>query len=192
MAGAGNGLSSQRELLDSAGVETTLVRLADEVFAAECGVAMRAPLVVGIVTGGAHLAARLASLLSDRLGTKVPLGSIDIALYRDDVHLGLARPRVAPAVLPTPVEGQSIILVDDVLFTGRTVRAALDEIIDFGRPLVVRLAVLVDRGLRELPIRPDYVGVVVDGEPGDRVKVELRESGADQDRVVAFSQGGCA
>lgn len=188
----GDGLSLRRELLDSAGVEDTLARLADEVFAAECGVAMRAPLVVGIVTGGAHLAARLASLLSERLGTQVPLGSIDIALYRDDVHLGLARPRVAPAVLPIPVEGQNIILVDDVLFTGRTVRAALDEIIDFGRPLAVRLAVLVDRGLRELPIRPDFVGILVEGDPGERVKVELRESGADQDRVVAYSQGDCA
>ena len=177
-----------RELLDAGGIDDALNRLAGEIGAQpEVRGAVEPPILVGVVTGGAILARRLQGLVAERIGRDVELGEIDIALYRDDVFAGLANPVVQPAVLPETVDGRVIVLVDDVLFTGRTVRAALDELIDFGRPKAVRLAVLVDRGLRELPVRADYVGICVLTTAEEQVQVQLRETEeTDVDRVIVL------
>jgi pyrimidine operon attenuation protein/uracil phosphoribosyltransferase len=124
-----------------------------------------------------HLAERLQALIRDIEGTEPPLGAVDISLYRDDVFNGLPRPVIGPTELPFELEGVRIVLVDDVLYTGRTVRAALDALMDYGRPRAVELAVLIDRGLRELPIRADYIGMSVDTTPDQSVKVLLGDAG---------------
>jgi pyrimidine operon attenuation protein/uracil phosphoribosyltransferase len=111
------------------------------------------------------------------------LGAVDITLYRDDVFRGLPKPEIGPTELPEGIDGQTIILVDDVLFTGRTVRAAMDVLADYGRPRAVQLAVLIDRGRRELPIQPDYVGAEVQTTGAESVRVMLKERG-EPDRVV--------
>ena len=146
--------------------------------------------IVGIRRGGVHLAQRLRAALSAALGAEPPLGTLDIALYRDD----LAEKGVAPVIGPTDVEfsvqGKTILLVDDVLYTGRTVRAALDELVDFGRPRRVWLAVLVDRGGRELPIAADFAGARLDVPVDQDVQVRLREAGAPEDAVVVKPRRG--
>jgi pyrimidine operon attenuation protein / uracil phosphoribosyltransferase len=146
--------------------------------------------VVGIRRGGVFLAQRLRSELSAALGLEPPAGTLDIALYRDD----LAEKGVAPVIGPTdirfPVQGKTIVLVDDVLYTGRTVRAALDELVDFGRPRRVWLAVLVDRGGRELPIAADFAGARVEVPDDQDVQVRLREAGAPEDVVVVKPRRG--
>lgn len=139
--------------------------------------------LVGIRTGGLYLAERLVPLIESVEGHRPPLGAVDITLYRDDVFTGLPRPEIGPTELPFPLDGVNIVLVDDVLFTGRTVRAALDALMDYGRPKAVQLAVLVDRGMRELPIAADYVGITVETGANDSVRVFFKESG-DTDRVV--------
>jgi len=140
--------------------------------------------LVGIRTGGLHLAERLVPLIEAAEGNRPMLGAVDITLYRDDVFIGLPRPEVGPTELPFRLAGNNIVLVDDVLFTGRTVRAALDALMDFGRPKQVQLAVLVDRGMRELPIAADYVGLSVQTTENDSVRVFLKESGEEEDRVI--------
>ena len=139
--------------------------------------------LVGIRTGGFFLAERLQKLVAAVEGHAPPLGAIDIALYRDDVFEGLPRPEVGSTELPFPLPGCTVVVVDDVLFTGRTVRAALDELMDFGRPRAVQLAVLVDRGHRELPIQADYVGLEVQTTMRESIRVHLAERG-ETDRVV--------
>ena len=114
---------------------------------------------------------------------KPTLGAVDIALYRDDVFRGLPKPEIGPTDLPEPIDGRAVVLVDDVLFTGRTIRAAMDVLADYGRPRAVKLAALVDRGRRELPIQPDVVGVTVQTEATESVRVMLKERG-ESDRVV--------
>jgi len=139
--------------------------------------------LVGIRTGGAFLAQRLAALLVEA-GEPAPLlGAVDITLYRDDVFHGLPKPEIGPTELPQPIQGRTLVLVDDVLYTGRTVRAAMDVLADYGRPRAVKLAALVDRGRRELPIQPDFVGVTVETTARDSVRVMLAELG-ETDRVV--------
>lgn len=127
-------------------------------------------LLVGIRRGGVPLAQHLAQLLTDQ-GTSVQVGTVDITLYRDDAATALPNPRVGETELPTTVEGCRIVLVDDVLYTGRTVRAALDVLLDYGRPSSVELAVLVDRGGRELPIQPTYVALATSVPESQRVDV---------------------
>jgi pyrimidine operon attenuation protein/uracil phosphoribosyltransferase len=152
--------------------------------------AANALAIVGIRRGGVHLAQRLRAELKTALGSEPPAGTLDIALYRDD----LAEKGVAPVIGPTdirfPVQGKTVVLVDDVLYTGRTVRAALDELVDFGRPRRVWLAVLVDRGGRELPIAPDFTGAKVEVPDDQDVQVRLRESGAAEDAVVVKPRRG--
>jgi pyrimidine operon attenuation protein / uracil phosphoribosyltransferase len=144
--------------------------------------------IVGIRRGGVHLAQRLRRALQTTLGAEPPVGTLDIALYRDDVAEKGAAPVIGPTDIRFPVGGKTIVLVDDVLYTGRTVRAALDELVDFGRPRRVWLAVLVDRGGRELPIAADFAGAKLDVADGDDVQVRLRESGAPEDAVVVKSR----
>jgi pyrimidine operon attenuation protein/uracil phosphoribosyltransferase len=176
-----------REILDADGLGRTLARLAHELIERTDDVSSLA--LVGIHTRGVPLARRLRRLVAERSGEEPLLGSVDIAFHRDDdfVRAGGAPLRAQPLVRGTELgfslEGRTCVLVDDVLFTGRTIRAAIDALLDYGRPDRVQLAVLVDRGHRELPIRPDYVGKNLPTALDERVRVELAEvDGAD--RVV--------
>ena len=146
--------------------------------------------IVGIRTGGVHLARRLRAEIAAATGRDIPFGTLDIALYRDDLAERGSAPVVGPTDVRFPVQGKTLVLVDDVLYTGRTVRAALDEIVDFGRPRRVWLAVLVDRGGRELPIAADFAGTRVDVPEGEDVVVRLREGGAEEDAVVIRARRG--
>ncbi|MCS6914836.1 MAG: bifunctional pyr operon transcriptional regulator/uracil phosphoribosyltransferase PyrR [Myxococcales bacterium] len=174
-------LEDRRELLDAAGIARVLRRIASAILERNGG--PDGLVLMGIRTGGVPLSQRLARLIAEAEGPAPALGKIDITLYRDDVFSGLPRPKVGPTELPGPIAGRKIVLVDDVLYTGRTVRAALDALMDFGRPRAVELAVLVDRGGRELPIQPDYTGLQVQTGRDETVKVELVETHG-QDRVV--------
>jgi len=175
-------LVERRVLADGAAVARMLRRLASEIVEKSGGTAGLA--LVGIRTGGLFLAERLAALIEGIEGRRPLFGAVDITLYRDDVFRGLPRPEIGPTELPFELEGVTVVLVDDVLYTGRTVRAALDALMDFGRPRAVQLAVLVDRGLRELPIQADYVGLAAETAADESVKVALSEAGYDGDRVV--------
>jgi pyrimidine operon attenuation protein / uracil phosphoribosyltransferase len=174
-------LVERRELLDEAGIARVLRRMAHEIVERHQG--GEGIALVGVHTGGYVLAERLVKLLQAVEGCAVPLGAVDITLYRDDVFDGLPRPEVGPTELPFVLPGKTIVLVDDVLYTGRTIRAALDALVDYGRPRAVELAVLVDRGHRELPIQADYVGLKVETTRRESVRVSLSELG-EQDRVI--------
>jgi pyrimidine operon attenuation protein/uracil phosphoribosyltransferase len=137
----------------------------------------RQPAVVGIRTGGAYLALRLAAMLTKSLGRQIPCGLLDINLYRDDWSMRGKSPELRRTEIEFDLQNQHVLLVDDVIYTGRTVRAALDAILDLGRPRKIELAALVDRGGRELPIAPDYVGVKINIPAGARVDVLLSEEG---------------
>lgn len=173
-------------LMDEKDVRRALRRMAREIVELNGGMDRLA--LVGIHTGGVHLARRLAKLIEEDEGSAPPLGTIDITLYRDDVFIGLPQPVVGRTEMVFDVTGTRIVLIDDVLFTGRTVRSALDAVIDYGRPDVIRLAVLVDRGHRELPIQADVAGHRVSTRTQHSVKVELREEGVEADRVALYAK----
>jgi pyrimidine operon attenuation protein/uracil phosphoribosyltransferase len=179
--------STDRVLLDSEQLARTLRRIAHEIV--EKHPDLEAVALVGIYTRGATLAGRLRALIEEFTGVRVPLGAIDITFYRDDVTARAGDQRLHPQPLVKAsrldfgLEGRSVVLVDDVLYTGRTIRAAIDAVFDYGRPERIQLAVLVDRGHRELPIRPDYVGKNLPTARGERVNVELVEVD-EVDRVV--------
>ncbi len=175
-------LVERRVMADDAAVARMLRRLASEIVEKNGGTADL--VLVGIRTGGLYLAERLVGLIENIEGGRPPLGAVDITLYRDDVFAGLPRPEIGPTELPFDLDGVTVVLVDDVLYTGRTVRAALDALMDFGRPRAVQLAVLIDRGRRELPIQADYVGLAADTAADESVKVFLTEAGQARDRVV--------
>ena len=147
-------------------------------------------VLVGIQRRGVELAARLATLLGKETGAAVPRGALDITLYRDDLETVGPRPLVGPTDLPVDLDGRHVWIVDDVLFTGRTIRAALDELADFGRPSRIGLAVLVDRGGRELPIQADVVGEKVSVEAGEQVVVSVTE--LDGKDAVELAKGRAA
>jgi pyrimidine operon attenuation protein/uracil phosphoribosyltransferase len=161
------------QLLDDRAIGRALARMASEVVE-RCGGTGQLVLV-GIQRRGVELAARICRLIEQAEGAKVPVGKLDITLYRDDLQTVGPRPVVGPTKLPWDLNGKRVLIVDDVLHTGRTVRAALDELADFGRPSRIALAVLVDRGGRELPIHADIVGKRVDVAPSDRVDVLVSE-----------------
>ena len=160
----------------------SLTRIAYEVVERNRGLADVA--LVGIQRRGFPLAARLASDLGELEGTEVPVGALDINLYRDDLQ-ERAQPLVRPTQMPFRIDRKRVVLVDDVLFTGRTIRAALDALMDFGRPGQVQLAILVDRGHQELPIRADYVGRTLATEWNEMVKVRLMEVDSIDEVVVS-------
>ena len=171
--------ASGKILLDADALARTLSRIAHEII--EANPDLDDVALVGIQTRGVPLARRLARLIEERAGVAPALGAVDITFYRDDVHVRggeaplHAQPLVRATQLDFPLDGRTVVLVDDVLYTGRTVRAALDALIDFGRPKAVMLAVLIDRGHRELPIRPDYVGKNLPTARGERIQVQLVE-----------------
>jgi pyrimidine operon attenuation protein / uracil phosphoribosyltransferase len=185
--------AAHRVLLDGAQVARTLSRIAHEII--ERNDDLETVALVGIHTRGVPLAQRLRRLVEERSGVELELGQLDITFHRDDVHVrsGSAPRRAQPLVRDTrlefELEGRTVILVDDVLYTGRTIRAAIDALIEYGRPDRVQLAVLADRGHRELPIRPDYVGKNLPTGRGDRVQVELNEID-EIDRVVLVAEVG--
>ena len=167
-------------ILTSAALERALKRMAHEI--AERDETFRDLALVGIQRGGVFLAARLNHLLGEILGQPIPVGSLDVSMHRDDLATNAA-PNVQPTVIPFDVTGKTVVLVDDVLFSGRTTRAALDALNDFGRPQRIQLAVLIDRGHRELPIKADFVGKNVPTSLRERVNVQLKEDGG-QDIVT--------
>jgi len=167
------------QVMDARTLDRVLSRIAHEILERSKGCPDLA--LIGIRTRGAYLAERLAKKIRGVESLAPPVGVLDITLYRDDLSSVAHQPVVKPTQLPFDVQGKIIVLVDDVLFTGRTVRAAIDAILDFGRPRAIQLAVLVDRGHRELPIRADYVGKVVPTTQGEEVRVCLSETdGMDQ------------
>jgi pyrimidine operon attenuation protein/uracil phosphoribosyltransferase len=172
---------SERRILDADDVRRALTRIAHEIVERNGGVERL--VLIGIRSRGVPIARRLASLIEQHEGTSVPVGSLDITYYRDDLTRVPHSPIVKRSDLETDVGGQVVVLVDDVLYTGRTVRAALDALTDHGRPQAVRLATLVDRGHRELPIRPDFVGKNLPTNLEEIVHVRLRETD-DVDEVV--------
>ncbi len=159
-------------ILESADIDRALKRISHEIIERNHGVS--SVVLLGIPTRGAYLAARIASILKD-LGSEVPLGTLDITMHRDDLRLRPPRPLLSTVLPPGGIEGKDVVLVDDVLFSGRTIRAALDALGELGRPKTVQLAVLVDRGHRELPIRADFVGKNLPTSSHESVKVSLSE-----------------
>jgi pyrimidine operon attenuation protein/uracil phosphoribosyltransferase len=183
--------ASSTTLLDARAVDRTLRRMADEVLELNDGTDDL--VIVGIQRRGVQLAARIVSNISDRENAKVPSGALDITLYRDDLmrqQVG-PQPLVRKTEIPFSIDNKIIILVDDVLYTGRTTRAALDALIDFGRPRAIQLVVLVDRGHRELPIKADYVGKNIPTSRQESVRVRLQElDGVNDDEVTIVKAEG--
>jgi len=170
---------ASKVLLDADAIARTLSRVAHEII--EKNDDLDSLALVGIQTRGVPLATRLRQMVAERSGIELPIGQLDITFHRDDVHVRSqraprrAQPLVRDTRLDFDLEGRTVILVDDVLYTGRTIRAAIDALLEYGRPARVQLAVLADRGHRELPIRPDYVGKNLPTARGERVQVELVE-----------------
>ena len=177
-------MEKERVLLDEAAINRALKRIAHEIIEKNKGVDDLA--LVGIKTRGVFLANRLGQLIQEIEGHEVMIGEVDITLYRDDLTEKGDQPVLQGSKLPFDVNKKKIILVDDVLYTGRTVRAALEAIIDLGRPLLIQLAVLIDRGHRELPIRPDYVGKNIPTSKTELISVQLSEY--DQKDLVVIKQ----
>ncbi len=175
----------EKTVLDEDDVRRTLVRIAHEIVEKNAG---RPVALVGIHRRGVHLAGRLHQLVCDLLEADVPLGDLDIAFYRDDLATHES-PVVNATQIDFPLEDHTVVLVDDVLFTGRTVRAAIEALFAYGRPDRVQLAVLADRGHRELPIRPDYVGKNLPTARAERVNVRVRElDGTDEVTITELQQ----
>jgi pyrimidine operon attenuation protein/uracil phosphoribosyltransferase len=165
--------NTETVILDRNGISRGLTRIAHEILERNKGVANL--VLVGIRSGGDHLARELRSLIAGIEGEEVPLGAVDVTMYRDD--LGSRAPMaIGKTEIPFPLDGRNVILVDDVLYTGRTIRAAMDALIDLGRPRNIQLAVLIDRGHRELPIRADYVGRNVPTARDENILVEFGEN----------------
>ena len=185
--------AGERVLLDAEALQRTLHRIAHEIIEANADLDRVA--LVGIHTRGVSLAHRLRRLIQEFSGAEVALGTVDITFYRDDVQVrgGEApihpQPLVRATKLDFPLEGRTCILVDDVLYTGRTIRAAIEALFDYGRPDRVQLAVVADRGHRELPIRPDYVGKNLPTSRGERIQVQLVEVD-EVDRVLLIPEEG--
>jgi pyrimidine operon attenuation protein / uracil phosphoribosyltransferase len=168
-------------IMNAAAMQRALTRIAHEI--AERNETSGEVVVVGIQRGGVPLAQRLGALLRGVWGHPVPTGSLDVSMHRDDLDHRLA-PDVQPTVIPFDISGKTVVLVDDVLFRGRTIRAAMDALNDFGRPRRIQLAVLIDRGHRDLPIKADFVGKNVPTALAENVRVRLAETGSEDEVVL--------
>ena len=168
-------------ILNASAIQRALTRIAHEI--AERNEASAEVVLVGIQRGGGPLAERLATLLAGIWGSPVPCGQLDISMHRDDLDQRTA-PTIHPTVLPFDVSGKTVVLVDDVLFSGRTIRSAMDSLNDFGRPKCIQLAVLVDRGHRELPVKADFVGKNQPTSPAETIHVRFGETGKEDEVVL--------
>ncbi len=171
-----------KELMNKKDVERAITRMSHEIIEKNRGV--KSLCLVGIQRGGVHIAKRLAVKLREIEGKNVPIGKLDIALYRDDINVRKDQPVVRRTQVPCEINNKKVVLVDDVLFTGRSIRAAMDALMDFGRPAAIQLAVLVDRGHRELPIKADFVGKNIPTSIRETVVVQLEEEEDREDKVV--------
>ncbi|MDD4238394.1 MAG: bifunctional pyr operon transcriptional regulator/uracil phosphoribosyltransferase PyrR [Desulfotomaculaceae bacterium] len=169
------------QILDPEGIRRSLTRIAHEIIERNKGTGSL--VLIGIRRRGVPLAERLAERIKEIEGGSVPVGTLDITLYRDDLTTMAYQPLVRSTEVPFSVSGKTVVLVDDVIYTGRTIRAALDAVMDLGRPRVIQLAVLIDRGHRELPIRPDYVGKNVPTSSKEEALVKLHEIDGEE-RVI--------
>lgn len=170
-----------KELMNKKDIDRTLTRMAHEIIEKNKGIEKLC--LVGIQRGGVHLAKRLASKINEIEKRDIPVGALDIAFYRDDLNIRKDQPVVRKTEVFCEITNLKVILVDDVLFTGRSIRAAMDALMDLGRPASIQLAVLVDRGHRELPIKADYVGKNIPTALSETIEVQLKEEGME-DRVI--------
>lgn len=179
-------MAKEKTVMDAEVMDRTLTRIAYEILEKNKGV--EGIVLVGIQTGGVFLARRIHDKIARIEGRDVPLGILDITLYRDDLLKTNRKPRLGKTDIPFSLDDRKVVLIDDVLFTGRTVRAAMDALIDFGRPRLIQLAVLVDRGHRELPIRADFVGKNLPSSLWEDVSVYLTENKGRDEVVVVTEQ----
>ena len=179
-----------RRIMTADEIRRATIRLSHEIVEKQAGT--DGLLLIGIQRRGVPLARRIAAAILEHEGVEIPVGALDITFYRDDLSMVAQQPVVKGTELPSGIDGRTIILVDDVLYTGRTIRAAMDALVDFGRPQAIRLAVLVDRGHRELPIRADHVGKNVPTSREELVKVHLEETdgedGVEIERIVDVAE----
>jgi pyrimidine operon attenuation protein/uracil phosphoribosyltransferase len=178
-------MKNKKLVMDAAGIDRSLTRIAYEILEKNKGVSEL--VLVGIRTGGVFLAERLQRKISRIEGVDLPLGILDITFYRDDLSSTKKKPQPGKTDIPFSLDNKKVVLVDDVLFTGRTIRAAMDALIDFGRPKLIQLAVLIDRGHRELPIRADYVGKNLPSSLWEAVSVNLTEKQCKEEVVIEES-----
>lgn len=171
----------QKELLNKEDMDRSITRMAHEITEKNKGTENLC--LIGIQRGGVHIAKRLSKKIREIEGKDIPVGSLDIAFYRDDLNIREEQPAVRKTEVPCEITGLKVILVDDVLFTGRSIRAAMDALMDIGRPAIIQLAVLIDRGHRELPIRADFVGKNIPTAFNENIAVSLEEEGLE-DRVT--------
>ena len=169
-------MSQNKLLLDATAIRSALARMAHEI--AERNLSSSSLVIVGVQRGGVHLAHRLSAELKSIWGHSVPVGSLDVSMHRDDLDNRLPD-HIHPTAIPIDITGKTVILVDDVLFSGRTTRAAMDALNDFGRPEAIQLAVLIDRGHRELPIKADFVGKNLPTSKQESINVVLKEEGSE-------------
>jgi pyrimidine operon attenuation protein/uracil phosphoribosyltransferase len=179
---------SERILMSAEDIQRALVRVAHEIIERNKGASDL--LLVGMQTRGVPLAKRLATTIQGLEGINVPVGSLDISLYRDDLASLSLKPTVHRTDIPVDVTDKQIVLVDDVFYTGRSIRAAMDALMDLGRPQSIQLVVLVDRGHRELPIRADYVGKNIPTSKNEEIKVAIKEVDGEDKVIIVSSQGG--
>ena len=173
--------SGNAPVLDAAAIDRALRRIAHEII--ERNPDLGALILAGIPSRGVEIARRLADIIESLGKVRVGTGSIDVSMHRDDVGTRRELPRVQASTLPLPLEGKTVIIVDDVFFTGRTARAAMDALGSFGRPAKIQLVALIDRGHRELPIRADYVGKNLPTAPGEQVSLRLQDVDGEPDAV---------
>ncbi len=172
----------QKELLNKNDINRALTRMAHEIIERNKGTEKLC--LVGIQRGGVHLARRIASKISEIEKKEIPVGALDIAFYRDDLNIRKELAIVRRTEIPFEVTDMKVVLVDDVLFTGRSIRAAMDAVMDIGRPSAIQLAVLIDRGHRELPIKADYVGKNIPTSLNENVEVQLSEEGLEDSVII--------
>lgn len=182
MAGSESPRSLVTVVMDSEDMQRVLHRMAHEIIEKNRGTEKLA--LIGIRTRGEFLARRIRELVLQISGKQLPLGVMDVSFYRDDTRAKLRQPVVQSTEIGFDLANMNIVLIDDVLFTGRSVRAALDEIMDFGRPARIQLAVLVDRGHRELPIHADFIGASITTQPGETIRVRMTEKDGTKDEVL--------
>ena len=188
---AGKERVTGRRIMTADEIRRATIRLSHEIVEKQAGT--DGLLLIGIQRRGVPLARRIAAAILENEGAEVPVGALDITFYRDDLSLVAQQPVVKGTELPSGIDGRTVVLVDDVLYTGRTIRAAMDALVDFGRPQAIRLAVLVDRGHRELPIRADHVGKNVPTSREELVQVQLEEiDGVDGVEITRIEERAAA